>query len=56
MFCKQWAPGYAGETYLLSANPKRQDANIIISRDSGRHCAYFGKVLLKKKLPRPEYF
>lgn len=55
VFCKQWCPGYAGETYLLSANPKRQDANITISRDSGRNCVYFGKVLLDKKLPRPVY-
>lgn len=55
VFCKQWCPGYAGETYLLSANPKREDANITIFRDSGRSCVYFGKVLLDKKLPRPNY-
>ena len=55
VFCKQFCPGYAGETYLLSANPKRQDANITIHRDSGRNCIYFGKVLLKQKLGRPVY-
>lgn len=55
VFCKQWCPGYAGETYLLSANPKRQDANITIQKDGGRNCVYFGKVLLNKKLPRPMY-
>lgn len=55
VYCKQWAPGYAGETYLLSANPKREDANIIIYRDSGRNCVYFGKVLLRQRLPRPVY-
>lgn len=55
VFCKQWCPGYAGETYLLSANPKREDANITIFRDSGRSCVYFGKVLLGKKLPKPNY-
>lgn len=55
VFCKQFCPGYAGETYLLSANPKRQDANITIARDSGRNCIYFGKVLLKQKLGRPVY-
>lgn len=55
VFCKQWCPGYAGETYLLSANPKREDANITIWKDSGRNCVYFGKVLLDKKLPRPSY-
>ena len=55
VFCKQFCPGYAGETYLLSANPARQDANITISRDSGRNCIYFGKVLLNQKLPKPQY-
>lgn len=55
VFCKQWCPGYAGETYLLSANPKREDANITIWKDSGRNCVYLGKVLLDKKLPRPMY-
>ena len=55
VFCKQFCPGYAGETYLLSANPKRQDANITIHRDSGRDCIYFGKVLLNQKLPKPQY-
>ena len=55
VFCKQFCPGYAGETYLLSANPKRQDANITIHRDSGRTSIYFGKVLLKQKLGRPVY-
>ena len=56
VFCKQWCPGYAGEYYLLSANPDRQDANITLHRDGGRNCVYFGKVLLKKRLPAPEYF
>ena len=55
VFCKQFCPGFAGETYLLSANPKRQDANITIHRDSGRNCIYFGKVLLNQKLPKPQY-
>lgn len=55
VFCKQWCPGYSGETYLLSANPARQDANITITRDSGRNCVYFGKVLLHHRLPPPKY-
>ena len=54
VFCKQFCPGFAGETYLLSANPKRKDANITIHRDSGRDCIYFGKVLLDQKLPKPQ--
>lgn len=55
VFCKQWCVDYAGTLHLLSANPKRQDANISISRSSGRSCVCFGKVLLDKKLPRPVY-
>lgn len=55
VFCKQWCVDYAGTLHLLSANPKRQDANISIPRDAGRHCVCFGKVLLKKKLPPPMY-
>ena len=55
VFCKQFCPGFAGETYLLSANPLREDANITIHRDGGRNCVYFGKVLLNQKLPRPVY-
>lgn len=55
VFCKQWCVDYAGTLHLLSANPKRQDANIEIPRDAGRHCVCFGKVLLKKKLPPPMY-
>lgn len=55
VFCKQWCVDYAGTLHLLSANPKRQDANIEIRRDSGRHCVCFGKVLLPKKLPPPMY-
>ena len=45
-----------GDTlHLLSANPLRQDANLVIPRDSGRVCVYFGKVLMSRHLPRPEY-
>lgn len=55
VFCKQWFQGYDGSLYLLSANPKRADDNITVSRDAGRSCVCFGKVLLGKKLPRPVY-
>lgn len=55
VYCKQWCPSYDGSLYLLSANPKRQDANVTIGRDAGRNCVCFGKVLLDKKLPRPVY-
>ena len=55
VYCKQWCVDYAGTLHLLSANPKRQDANISIPRDAGRSCVCFGKVLLGKRLPAPIY-
>ena len=55
VYCKQWCVDYAGTLHLLSANPARQDANLIIPRDSGRSCVCFGKVLLDRRLPKPSY-
>ncbi len=55
VYCKQWCQDHVGNLYLLSANPKREDANILIRRDSVRNVVCFGKVLLPKKLPRPVY-
>ncbi len=55
VYCKQWCTDYAGTLYLLSANPLRQDANLVIPRDSGRVCVCFGKVLLPRRLPVPSY-
>lgn len=56
VFCKQWCVDYSGTLYLLSANEKRQDANIVIPRDSSRSCICFGKVLVNERLPRPIYY
>ncbi len=55
VYCKQWCTDWAGTLHLLSANPLREDANIVIPRDSGRVCVCFGKVLLPRRLPKPEY-
>lgn len=55
VFCKQWCVDYAGTLHLLSANPLRRDANITITRESGRACVCFGKVLLPTRLPEPSY-
>lgn len=55
VYCKQWCRSYDGSLYLLSANPAREDANIYLSANAGRACICFGKVLLKKRLPRPTY-
>lgn len=56
VFCKQYTVDPFRNLYLLSANPKREDANITISRDSGRNVVCFGKVLLPKRLPKPDYY
>lgn len=55
VFVKQWCVDMIGTLHLLSANPKREDANIQIFKDSGRNVVCFGKVLLPKKLPQPVY-
>lgn len=55
VYCKQICVDYFGSVYLLSANPKRQDANITIPKDEVVNLVFFGKVLLPKKLPQPEY-
>ncbi len=55
VYCKQFCIDSEGTLSLLSANPKRQDANKVISRSSGSHVVCFGKVLLPVKLPAPQY-
>lgn len=55
VYCKQFCVDYRGNVCLLSANPNREDANIYISRDSGRSLICFGKVILPHKLPMPVY-
>lgn len=55
VYVKQFCTDHRGTLYLLSANPKREDANITISRDSGRTAICLGKVLLSRKLPEPVY-
>lgn len=55
VFCKQWCVDFVGTLHLLSANPKREDANISIPKEAGRTCVCFGKVLLPHKLPQPVY-
>lgn len=55
VFIKQFCPGYDGSVYLLSANPKREDANKIIDRDANSTLICFGKVILPHRLPMPAY-
>lgn len=52
---KQWRRDQEGTLHLLSANPKRQDANRSIPRSSTSTVICFGKVLLDHKLPAPVY-
>lgn len=54
-YIKQFCRGYGGVIYLLSANPKREDANITIHPDGNQRFEYYGKVIVKKKLPHPIY-
>lgn len=55
VYCKQYCVDYNGTLMLLSANEAREDANIYIQRDSGRHVTCFGRVLLPHRLPMPVY-
>ena len=54
-YVKQYAPSYDGSLLLLSANPEREAANIVIGKDSQNTVQYFGKVILQNKLPPPIY-
>lgn len=55
VYCKQWCRDYAGTLHLLSANPRRQDANLELRGSSGRSVVCFGRVLLRHRLPKPSY-
>jgi phage repressor protein C with HTH and peptisase S24 domain len=54
-YVKQTVRSYDGSLYLLSANPAREDLNIIVPKDSTSTVVCFGKVLLGQKLPAPIY-
>jgi Predicted transcriptional regulator len=56
MYCKQYYKGNDGVLYLLSSNPERINSNITLTPDSGSTIRSFGKVILDRKLPLPEYF
>lgn len=55
VYCKQWCIDFTGALHLLSANPAREDANIVIPKEANRSCVCFGKVLLPHRLPEPSY-
>lgn len=55
VLCKQWCVDSFRNLYLLSANPAREDANRTIKADGMSSVVCYGKVLLPRKLPRPDY-
>lgn len=54
-YIKQFCKGVFGEVYLLSANPKRESANLTIRPDGNQSIICQGKVITNKKLPQPIY-
>ena len=55
VLCKQWCLDYAGTLHLLSANPRREDANRSFPKSSGQNVVCLGRVLLPHRLPQPTY-
>ncbi len=55
VLCKQFCLDAYRNLHLLSANPAREDANRVISADSGGQAVCYGKVLLDRRLPKPSY-
>ena len=52
MLCKQYYKDSAGVVYLFSLNRARADADVVLTADSGRRLACFGRVLMHP-LPLP---
>lgn len=55
VLCKQFCLDIYGSLHLLSANPERESMNVEIGPDDAENLVCFGRVILKKKLPRPIY-
>lgn len=54
VYCKQYCYDFAGALYLLSANRKRRDADKRIPKDEVVNVVCYGRVILPRKLPKPE--
>lgn len=51
---KQWHyDRMLGITYLFSLNRKRADADVVITRNSGRSCVWQGRVMTRKRFDLP---
>lgn len=55
-YCKIFYEDDNNNITLISANPDRMSSNIYIPGDSNISITCFGKVLLKEKIPFPNYF
>lgn len=56
MYCKIYYIDEGRNLTLVSANPALADSNVHIDADSGSSVVCFGKVLLDKCVPFPDYF
>lgn len=54
MYCKQYYVDEERNLHLLSANPKRANASVHVSHDSGYTVSCCGKVLLGFNIPLPD--
>ena len=51
---KQWHyDPVLGMTYLFSLNRKRADADVVITRNSGRSCVWQGRVITRQRFRLP---
>ena len=55
VLCRQWCEDSEGNLHLLCANPRRESENLMLSPAEKAACLCLGRVLTKKKLPKPVY-
>lgn len=56
MYCKQYYVDENRNLTLVSANPRLQHTNVRVSTECDSKVVCYGKVLLGKKIPLPDYF
>ena len=54
ILCKQYYRDALGITYLFSLNRARADADVVLTRESGRALTCFGRVLLRRRPDLPQ--
>lgn len=55
VYVRQWCEDFAGNLYLLCANPAREAENLTLTPRERGACLCLGTVLPGKPLPRPVY-